>query len=438
MAAAKRSAGGRSMLTHEENELITRIGAGTPMGDTMRRYWIPALLARELPEPDCPPVRVKLLGEDLVAFRDTEGRIGLLEEFCPHRGASLFFGRNEECGLRCVYHGWKFDVSGRCVDMMNEPEELAFKHKIRQPSYPTVELGGLIWAYMGPPELQPPLPKFAWTQSPATHRQVSKVIEECNWLQALEGGIDTSHAPILHRLITSNSKRPGISPNTPFVRGKAPALVVDLTDWGYQYAGIRPLDESDMHIRTYHFVLPFHQIRPYQTSQGLPAVAGHIWVPMDDENTMVYNWHHSTTAEPLNDDDRLERRAGNGPDDVDQRTFRSIRNRQNSYLLDRRVQKTETFTGIDGINTQDRAIQESMGRVVDRSKEHLGPADKAIIQARRLLLGAIKTVQAGGTPRGINPTYYTLRASEGVLPRDADWREILTPEMTTAEILQTV
>jgi phenylpropionate dioxygenase-like ring-hydroxylating dioxygenase large terminal subunit len=426
------------MLTHEENELITRIGAGTPMGNTMRRYWIPALLASELPEADCPPVRVKLLGEDLVAFRNTEGRIGLLDEFCPHRRVSLFFGRNEECGLRCVYHGWKFDVTGRCVDMMNEPEELSFKHKIRTSAYPTVELGGLIWTYMGPPELEPPLPKFAWTQSPATHRHVSKVIEECNWLQALEGGIDTSHAPILHRAITTNTRHPGINPASPFVRGKAPELVVDLTDWGYQYAGIRPLGDAEMHIRTYHFVLPFHQIRPYQMHKGFEAVAGHIWVPMDDETTMVYNWHHSTTEAPLDDDDRLERRSGNGPDHVDQTTFRSRANRRNNYLLDRRVQKTETFTGIDGINTQDRGIQESMGSVVDRSKEHLGPADKAIIQARRLLLGAIKTVREGGTPRGINPTYYTLRASEGVLPRDADWRETLTPEMATAEILQTV
>jgi phthalate 4,5-dioxygenase len=426
------------MLTREENELITRISAGTPMGNTLRRYWIPALLASELPEPDCPPVRVKLLGEDLVAFRDTAGRIGLLEELCPHRRASLFFGRNEECGLRCVYHGWKFDVTGRCVDMMNEPEELSFKQKIRQPSYPTVEIGGLVWTYMGPPDREPPLPKFAWTQSPATHRHVSKVIEECNWLQALEGGIDTSHAPILHRLITTNSKRGGISPASAFVRGKAPKLVVDLTDWGYQYSGLRPLDDAEMHIRTYHFVMPFHQIRPYQTHKGFEAVAGHIWVPMDDDNTMVYNWHHSTTAEPLDEEDRLERRSGNGPDHVDQKTFRSKANRQNNYLLDRRVQKTETFTGIDGINTQDRGIQESMGRIVDRSKEHLGPADKAIIQARRLLLEAVKTVQDGRAPRGVGPSYYTLRASEGVVPRDADWREILTPEMATAEILQTV
>jgi phenylpropionate dioxygenase-like ring-hydroxylating dioxygenase large terminal subunit len=408
------------------------------MGTTMRRYWIPALLAWELPEPDCPPVRVKLLGEELVAFRDTRGKIGLLEEFCPHRRASLFFGRNEECGLRCVYHGWKFDADGRCVDMMNEPEALQFTEKIHITSYPTVEVGGLIWAYMGPPALQPPLPKFTWTQVPATHRHASKVIEECNWLQALEGGIDTSHAPILHRRLTVNSKRPGISPANPFVRGKAPTLVVDLTDYGYQYAGLRPLDEADMHIRAYHFVMPFHQIRPSQNERGLDLVAGHIWVPMDDENTMVYNWEYSITDEPLNADDRLERRTGNGPLEVDQTTFRSKRNKQNNYLLDRQVQKTETFTGIDGINTQDRGIQESMGRIVDRSKEHLGPADKAIIQARRLLLAAVKTVEEGGTPRGISPTYYGLRAAEGVVPRDANWRELLTPDLPAKEILQTV
>ena len=426
------------MLSREDNELLTRTGPDTPMGNTMRRYWIPALLASELPEPDGAPVRVRLLGEDLVAFRDSSGQIGLLDEYCPHRRASLFFGRNENCGLRCVYHGWKYDVAGRCVDMMNEPEELHFKDKIHITSYPTVELGGIIWTYMGPAEHTPAPPKFAWTQAPATHRNASKVIQECNWLQALEGGIDTSHAPILHRLITNNSTRPGIKLSNPFVRGKAPHLVVDLTDYGYQYAGLRPLDDADMHIRTYHFVLPFHQIRPSQSDQGQPMVAGHIWVPMDDDNTMVYNWMYCLTDTPMTDQERLEVRAGNGPLDVDPTTFRSRKNRANNYLQDRQVQKTESFTGIDGINIQDRAIQESMGRVVDRSREHLGPADKAIIQARRLLLGAVKTVEAGGTPAGVAPTYYPLRASEGVIPRDADWRELLTPEMATTEILQTV
>ena len=423
------------MLTREDNERVTHVGRGTPMGETMRRYWIPALLAWELPGPDCAPVRVKLLGEELVAFRDTRGRIGLLDEHCPHRLVSLFFGRNEECGLRCVYHGWKFDVDGRCVDMMNEPEELGFAHKIRTTAYPTAEAGGIIWAYLGPPEQRPPLPHFAWTQAPATHRHVSKVIQESNWLQGLEGGIDTSHVPILHRVLSADSNRPGFKPIDPFVRGKAPTLELDVTDYGYRYAGLRPLDGGDVHVRAYHFILPFHQIRPARTGTGGDAsgAAGHIWVPMDDETTMVYNWEQTTTA-PLTDEDRLERRLGNGPLDVDQTTFRSRQNRENNYLLDRQVQKTETFTGIDGVNVQDRAVQESMGRVVDRSREHLGPADRAVIQARRLLLQAIKTVEAGGTPPGVAPTYYTLRPAEAVVPRGTDWRELLTPDAPRAAL----
>jgi phthalate 4,5-dioxygenase oxygenase subunit len=423
------------MLLHEENELITRVGPGTPLGDTMRRYWLPALLAQEIPEPDCPPVRVRLLGEPLVAFRDTEGRIGLMDEFCPHRRVSLYFGRNEECGLRCVYHGWKFDVDGACVDMMNEPEDLSFKDKIRIQVYPTVEMGGIIWAYMGPPALQPPLPKFAWTQAPASHRHVSKVIQESNWLQALEGGIDTSHAPILHRRITTNTDKPGIDPTTAWVRGKAPQLVLEPTDYGYWYAGVRSVDnDARLHIRTYQYVLPFHQLRPHRTLAGDDGVAGHIWVPMDDENCMVYNWNYTLGDAPLTADDRLEVRTGNGPSHVDQTTFRSFANRENDYLLDRQVQKYETFTGIDGINTQDRALQETMGRIVDRSKEHLGPADRAIIQTRRLLLRAVKTVQEGGEPPGLQPSYYTIRAVERELPGDADWRELLLPQLALAEV----
>ncbi len=269
------------MLSREENELITRVGPGTPMGNAMRRYWIPACLSREIAEPDGAPVRVRLLGEDLVAFRDTEGRIGLVDEFCPHRRVSLYFGRNEECGLRCVYHGWKFDVDGACVDQLNEPAEYEFKHKVRLDAYPTCELGGIVWAYLGPADKMPPLPKFAWTQVPEARRHVTKVIEECNWLQALEGGIDTSHAPILHRLLTDSSKRGGIKPSNPFVRGKAPKLVVDVTDYGYLYAGIRPLGDARCHIRTYHFIMPFHQIRPSRSESGLrptPATSGCRWM----------------------------------------------------------------------------------------------------------------------------------------------------------------
>ena len=426
------------MLARDDNERVTRVGPGTPMGATMRRYWLPALLAWELPEPDCPPVRVKLLGEELVAFRDSRGRVGLLDERCPHRQASLFLGRNEECGLRCVYHGWKFDVDGQCVDMMNEPEELAFAAKIRTGAYPTVEAGGIVWAYLGPAGQKPPLPLFAWTQAPPSHRHVSKVIQETNWLQGLEGGIDTSHVPILHRVLATSSSRPGFNPADPFVRGGAPTLELDVTDYGYRYAGLRPLAGGEVHVRAYHFILPFHQIRPARTgagSRGFSGAAGHIWVPMDDVTTMVYNWEHSTT-EPFTDEDRLERRLGNGPLDVDQTTFRSKRNRENNYLLDRRVQKTETFTGIDGVNAQDRAVQESMGPVVDRTREHLGPADRAVIQARRLLLQATRTVEAGGTPPGVEATYYTLHPGEAVVARDTDWRTLLEPGAPRPDVLQ--
>ena len=424
------------MLTREENELVTRVGPGTPMGDVLRRYWIPALMSRELPEADCPPVRVQLLDEKLVAFRDSRGRIGLVDEFCPHRRASLWFGRNEESGLRCIYHGWKFDVEGKCLEQINEPEP--FCHKVSLTAYPTTEMGGIVWAYMGPRDKMPAPPAFEWTQVPETHRHCSKVWEECNWLQALEGGIDTSHAPILHRLLTDNSKRGGLKPSNPFVRGKAPNLRVDITDYGYLYAGVRPLGDGEIHVRTYHFIMPFHQIRPSRSESGLSTDAGHIWVPIDDHNCMVYNWIYSTSESPLTAEDRLERGLGNGPLHVDQTTFRSFQNRTNNYGLDRKVQKTESYSGIDGINQQDRALQESMGRIVDRSREHLGPADKAIIQARKLLREAVKAVEAGQSPAGTGTSYYTVKAGENVFARDADWHGALAPDITKDKILQTV
>ncbi|MCL6593139.1 MAG: Rieske 2Fe-2S domain-containing protein [Alicyclobacillus sp.] len=207
------------MLKASENERITRVGPGTPMGHVFRRYWVPALLSEELPEPDCPPVKVRLLAEDLVAFRDSTGRVGLFEAYCPHRRAHLFWGRNEECGLRCAYHGWKFDVDGRCVDMPNEPPDSRFKQNVRIPAYPCWEKGGIIWTYMGPPALQPPTPDYEWLRAPETHRFVSKTFEDCNYLQALEGGIDTSHSSFahnnnlrdvvrLHFLERQNRKRP--------------------------------------------------------------------------------------------------------------------------------------------------------------------------------------------------------------------------------------
>jgi hypothetical protein len=239
----------------------------------------------------------------------------------------------------------------------------------------------------------------------------------------------------LHRTLKANTKMPGINITSPFVRGKAPHLVVDTTDYGYRYFGVRSLDEEGVHIRAYHFVLPFHQIRPHRTTGGDTGSAGHMWVPIDDHNCMVWNWYYSLGEAPLSEEDRLLQSSGNGPVDVDfANGFRSRRHKGNNYLIDRQAQKTETFTGITGVNTQDRAVQETMGPIVDRSKEHLGPADRAIIVARQLLLQAIKTHQAGGVPAGLEDSYYTVRAAEGVIPNDADWKETLLPEMYPAGV----
>ena len=421
------------VLTRDENETLTRVNQGTPMGDLMRRYWLPTLLSSELPEPDCAPVRVRLLGEQLIAFRDTLGKVGLLSEFCPHRLTSLFFGRNEEGGLRCVYHGWKFDTAGNCLDMMNEPPESDYYTKIKTTAYPVVEMGDLIWAYLGSEDKRPPEPKFEWTQVPPEQRLLTKNWQECNWLQALEGGIDTAHAPILHRRITENTDRPGIAVNTNLVKGQAPKIEVDLTDYGYRYAGVRDLGDDRNVIRAYHYVMPFHQFRPLQFGlQGQEPrslIAGHVWVPMDDENCMVYNWMYNYAGQPLTDADKEEEfQLGRGPGEM-LPDFRTKRNKSNDWMIDRQVQKYETFTGIEGINTQDQAIQESMGPIVDRSGENLANSDMAIVIARRMLLDSASTVADGGDPPGTGDSYYNVRAIDAILPNDVDWRESLDGQM---------
>ena len=420
------------MLSAAENETITRVGSGTPMGTLMRRYWQPVLLSWELPEPDCSPVRVRILGEDLVAFRDTSGRVGLMDEFCPHRQASLWLGRNEENGLRCVFHGWKFDFRGACVEMPNELPEYDFKHKVRVTAYPTKELGGVIWAYMGPDEYMAPAPNFEWTRQPATHLHVSKSVQECNWLQALEGGLDSIHSSFLHRRLSGN--RAGLGGHR--AGAVAAKLDVKTTPYGYTYASIRALkDNEGNYVRTYHYILPHHQIRAIQehTDDGgtKSKIAGHMWVPIDDENCMVWNWYYSL-SQPLDQKDRDDSFWGNGPAFVDyQNGFRPYPqySKANNWGIDRRVQKTETFTGIEGVNHQDRAVQESMGPIVDRSREHLGQTDKAITSTRRQLLEAVKMVAEGFSPKGADTSYYDIRAVERVLPPGVNWLQALKDEM---------
>src|SRR5687768_15938494 len=244
------------MLTTEQNQTLTRIGPGTAMGEVMRRYWVPALLSWELAEPDCPPVEVRLLGEELVAFRASDGTAALIDAACPHRRVNLFWGRNEENGLRCVYHGWKFDCEGKCVDMPSEPAESNFKDKVRIPAYPTYEVGGVVWCYMGPPEKKPAPPLFSWTQVPAERRSMSKVWQQCNWLQALEGGIDNVHSTFLH-----SGRPPGMKfdESSPRNRGrnvsKAPLIEVVPQDYGFTYGSVLDMGaEGTNFVRGYQWV----------------------------------------------------------------------------------------------------------------------------------------------------------------------------------------
>jgi phthalate 4,5-dioxygenase oxygenase subunit len=418
------------MFTKEENEIITRVAVGTPMGMLMRRYWIPALLSTDLPKADCPPVRVKLLGERLVAIRDTVGRVGLLDEFCAHRGTSLFLGRNEEGGLRCVYHGWKYDVEGKCVDMPCETIETEFKDKIHLKAYHVVEMGDIIWTYMGPQEKTPSLPKFEWTQVPESHRHVGKTWEECNWLQALEGGLDTAHISFLHQGLPPVARTSDRAKQYR-VRSQTPKIEVELTDYGFCYAGIRPLGEEGNYVRAYHYVMPFYKYHPDQVGKYNEVkdtrISGHIWVPMDDENTMVYNVTYRFGDVPLEDE---EERARDAERVGELNTgFRKVRNKNNDWFINREIQNAETYTGIEGIYTQDQAVQESMGPIVDRTREHLGSIDKAIIAARLLLQRAVKTVQAGGEPPATGSNYYLVRAIEKVLPHGVRWQDAMKDEL---------
>ena len=302
------------MLRPEDNVKITRVGPGTPCGELMRRYWQPFLLSSELAQPDCPPVRVRLLCEDLIAFRDTEGRVGLIDAYCPHRRAPMFFGRNEECGMRCVYHGWKFDRHGDCVDMPSEPAGTPLQARVKIKAYPTFEGGGVVWAYMGPREHMPAPPDYEWMRAPETHRFVSKTYEDCNFLQALEGGLDTAHSSYAHNNDIANR-------DMPRNRDKAPRLDVELTDYGYRYISTRRNGDAGSYVRVYQYIMPAQQIRGSIIKieggrSNLPRFDGHIWVPIDDESCFVFNTMYSYDANtPLPRDFVMafESRAGRGP-----------------------------------------------------------------------------------------------------------------------------
>jgi phenylpropionate dioxygenase-like ring-hydroxylating dioxygenase large terminal subunit len=411
------------MLSKADNERLTRVGLGTPMGNVFRRYWLPALLSSELAKPDGAPLRLRLLGEDLVAFRDTDGNVGLVDAYCPHRRAPMFLGRNEKCGLRCVYHGWKFASDGRCLEMPTEPKDSTYKDRVRIKSYRVWEGAGMVWAYMGPQTDAPPPPDMELTRAPETHRFVSRTVQDCNYLQALEGGLDSSHATILHNITLGDMSWLDDYERT------TPKLDVQLTDYGFQYSGIRK--QNGRHwVRVYQYIMPATQIRgriaPVRGETAppkIPLISGHYWVPIDDVTVSVINFSYSADPNiPLQREFALasESDYGRGPDDL-LPDLRLKKNLGNQYLIDRELQRTRSFTGIEGINTQDVAVQEGMGPIADRSEEHLGSTDRAIVMMRRLLLEATRTVEAGRTPRGADSgSYRAVRAVDHYADSEAD------------------
>ncbi len=427
------------MLNKEENELLCRVGPGTPMGEFMRQYWVPAVLSEELPRPDGRPVRVRLMCEDLIAFRDTSGRPGLVANNCPHRGASLYFGRNEEDGLRCVYHGWKFDVSGRCVDMPNEPAESNFKDKVHAVAYPCQERNGLVWTYMGPRETPPPLPDFEWNMDSEHPPFLWMNYRECNWLQAIEGGIDTSHVNFLHRTLdnsfsTAVNAQPvseGARVNEIFRFGRndsSPVLEIVDMPWGVLYTGRRNTPEGLHYHRIHPFILPYHNMIGGGLEGEEVSYIGMVWTPIDDENTLVLEYGYRP-GRGYNEQE-LERlmkvRNPTGfiePDTSPGSRWRFRANKRNDYLVNLELQKTKLFFGVQGNPAQDGAVQESMGPIYDRSQEHLGTADSMIIRVRRRLIEEVRHFQeTKQTPPGVdNPEWYAMRPVGALLQPGADW-----------------
>ena len=403
------------MLSQEQNEQITRTGAGTLMGDYFRRYWIPALHAWELSKPDCAPVRVQLLGEKLVAFRDTAGRIGLLEEFCAHRGVSLWFGRNEASGLRCPYHGWKYDVDGNCVDLPSEPEQTGMRQRIRLKSYPVIEAGGLLWAYMGPPQLKPEPPALEWVTVAPERRFVSKRLQECNYLQAIEGGIDSSHVSFLHSgVLKRDPLFKGSRGNLYNEHDKMPFFDVAEFDGGLLIGARRNADAERYYWRITPFVYPWHTIIPPRAGHPLGA---HVWVPIDDERC----WAWSINYHPARGLTAAETSAMKGGAGIHVKyvpgTFIPLANRGNDYLMDRRGQKSGlTFSGVEGIAMQDASLQESMGPIQDRTRENLCSTDNGIIMARRGLLKAARASREGKTIPGLLAAAQRVRSCSIELP----------------------
>ena len=399
-------------------ETLVRTGAGTPVGNLLRRYWVPCLLSSEIEKPDSPQVRVQIMGERLLAFRDSDGRPGLISEFCSHRGASLYFGRNEEGGIRCSYHGLKFDVSGKCIDVPQAPQVC---ERMSITGYPCVERAGIVWAYMGPPEKKPEPPGVEWANLPEGHVFVSKRLQECNYLQAMEGGIDTSHVSFVHRFeVDGDPFHQGTKANEYIKKDGNVTFEIERHDGGLTLFGRRKGEPDSYYWRVTQWIFPWYNLIP---PFGDHALGGHVWVPIDDHNCWAWSMNFRPDR-PLSEVERGHLAEGKGihceyepGTDVPGGSFRPKANKDNDYLIDRVAQREKrNFSGVFGFSAQDASLQESMGQIQNHANEKLLPSDRAIVMARRMLHEAAQKLQEGIDPPALPSRAQRVRAAGVLLP----------------------
>ena len=425
------------MTTLAENEILTRVGPGTPMGELMRQYWLPAAMSSEL-KADGDPMRLMLLGEKLVAFRDSSGKVGIFDHRCPHRRASLFFGRNEDGGIRCVYHGWKFDVSGKCLETLNVPDP-AFKEHIRAKAYRTAERNGLIYVFMSDAQELPPLPEVDPALAAREDIHLQFELRECNWLQAVEGELDTSHVGIMHFGAVEASGFHQDQHQKYLVANRAPEYQIEETEYGYIYGAHRPAEGDQLYWRIGQFLMPFWTMPPINHLST--NVLTRVYVPVDDRNTMVVAIVKNGAYPParLKLNDSIAGASQNYPflpnttDWLGRWRLRA--NQQNDFEIDREVQRRKSFTGIEGVQLQDQAIQESMGAIPDRESEQLAPSDIMIVRVRRLLLRAALDFKE----KGVLPVtakrpelYRNTRGGHFLAHRDKHWRQAYMETLNSA------
>jgi phthalate 4,5-dioxygenase oxygenase subunit len=408
------------MLPREANERLCRVGPGTPMGNMLRRFWTPICTSAQLPRPDCAPLLPRLMGQNFVVFRDTMGRVGVLDELCMHRGASLALGRVEDCGIRCIYHGWKFGADGAVLDIMNSPDE-RLKQRLKAPAYPVREAGGIVWTYIGPREAEPPFPRYEFMDLPDENRVVMRVDTSANWVQALEGGLDSSHVSILH----SDAARPGWNggPGTRIgsLADTIPRFEVEDTEFGYHYAAIRqsPNGEPD-NVRIVPFIMPSGRIIPDIAQTGNATIV--LEVPIDDEHTATFSVRYG--PRPIERASRV-RETGFDDEAFYSETDSKFRFTRDDFSKQKRAAMETSWSGFRGIALEDAVIITSMGPIYDRSLEHLVAADVAVVHFRRRLFEQADRVERGEAPVGVTIDHRNVTAIDAPMPERGHWRTLV-------------